>query len=199
MQHSLDALLRHPDICGAVIALAAEDRHWRKIDRLYGKPVLEVVGGRERTHSVISALRGLTPYAAADDWVLVHDAARCCVQSANIDELISALKNDEVGGILAVPASDTLKQVNSELHIAATLDRQTVWQAQTPQMFRYGLLREALQQAQDHERAVTDEASALELAGYRPKVIMGRHDNIKITHREDLAIAAAILKQQGKQ
>jgi 2-C-methyl-D-erythritol 4-phosphate cytidylyltransferase len=143
---------------------------------------------------VLSALKSLENQAQADDWVLVHDAARPCITSGDIHKLIETLKNDETGGILALPSHDTLKQVDG-CNIQSTLDRRTVWRALTPQMFRYGVLKQALQQTQGN-LAITDEASALELTGLPAKIVEGRPDNIKITQPEDLLLAQFYLEQQ---
>jgi 2-C-methyl-D-erythritol 4-phosphate cytidylyltransferase len=132
--------------------------------------------------------------AADDDWVLVHDAARPCITSADIHHLIAVLMNDAVGGILALSSPDTLKQVQAG-SITGTLDRSHIWRALTPQMFRYGLLKSALEAAEGNA-AITDEASALELQGLQPKIVEGRADNIKITRPEDLALAQFYLERQ---
>lgn len=148
------------------------------------------VGGRRRADSVLAALEAIE--GEDDDWVLVHDVARPCVTVADIRKLLSELRNDPAGGLLAVAVSDTLKQV-AEGIVTHTVDRDQVWAAVTPQMFRYGALRAALQ----NNDGVTDEASAMEKAGVCPRVVEGRRDNIKITCREDLAIAEAILRYQA--
>jgi len=125
----------------------------------------------------------------------VHDAARLCLTRGDVLKLIEALQEDPVGGILAVPVSDTLKTVENGL-ITGTPDRSRVWRALTPQMFRYGLLCRALAEAAEQDKLVTDEASALELAGYQPKIVEGRPDNLKITRPEDLPLAAFYLERQ---
>ena len=199
IEHTLERLLQLESITGIIVALNQLDNRFSQLPISQHAKIHTVIGGKERSDSVLSALNSLQKKAKLSDWILVHDAARCCILPEKVQTLLQTLASDEVGGILGVPASDTLKQVNSEQKILTTLDRQTVWQAQTPQMFRFSLLRDALQQAQHYERAITDEASAVELAGFESSMVMGHHDNIKITHPEDLAIAAAIMQRQVQQ
>jgi len=133
-----------------------------------------------------------------DDWVLVHDVARPCIRVTDINKLMAALKTHTVGGILAVPVSDTVKRVDQQAGISATVSRADLWLAQTPQMFRYGLLSWSLNSAYRQQWQPTDEAAAVEKLGHSPLVVEGSSDNIKITRREDLAIAEAIIKFQGE-
>jgi 2-C-methyl-D-erythritol 4-phosphate cytidylyltransferase len=150
--------------------------------------VHEVTGGGERCDSVFNALLGLTELGAGSrDWVLVHDAARPNLAAADLDRLLVELAHDEVGGLLAVPAKDTLKRAGADGRVSETLDRSVVWQAFTPQMFRLGPLQRALADARVAGVNITDEASAMEWAGHAPRLIEGRSDNIKITRPEDLA------------
>jgi 2-C-methyl-D-erythritol 4-phosphate cytidylyltransferase len=130
------------------------------------------------------------------DWVLVHDAARPCVDPNSIQQLIDDLAGHEVGGILGVPSNDTLKKVDQQCAIEATLNREVIWQAQTPQMFRYGILCESLLRGVNEQWSITDEASAVEKLGYAVKMVLGRHDNIKITQADDLWLAEAILARR---
>lgn len=199
IEHTLDRLLAVSGIAGVVVALHARDQWFRSLPVSADTKIHPITGGSKRSDSVMLALNFLENKARSYDWILVHDAARCCIKTEKIDRLLHQLGEESVGGILGVPASDTLKRVNPEQKIVTTLDRQAIWQAQTPQVFRYGLLREAMRHAHYHQRSVTDEASAVELAGYGPCMIRGDYDNIKITHPGDLAIAAAILEQQNLQ
>ena len=144
-------------------------------------------GGPTRAQSVLNGLKAIT--AAASDWVLVHDAARPCITPAMIEGLIAALKDDAVGGLLALPVPDTVKRANGEGRVAETISREGLWLAQTPQMFRYGVLREALQRFPD----VTDEAGAIERAGLQPKLVRGDARNIKVTYPLDFAKAESYL------
>ena len=128
--------------------------------------------------------------AADDDWMLVHDAARPCLSGAMLAALIDELAHDPVGGLLAVPVADTLKRADGAQRVAATEPRDGLWQAQTPQMFRYGMLREALEKC----RAVTDEAGAIEALGLQPRLVRCDTTNLKVTYPADLALAAMILR-----
>ena len=148
-------------------------------------------GGATRAQSVLNGLGALQAQgAAASDWVLVHDAARCLVTPAQIDALIDACQHDPVGGLLALPLPDTLKQAQAE-RVAQTVDRRDKWLAQTPQMFRLGALQQALASAGD---AVTDESSAMEALGLAPRLVAGSAQNFKVTYPEDFALAEAVLR-----
>jgi 2-C-methyl-D-erythritol 4-phosphate cytidylyltransferase len=148
---------------------------------------------------VLSGLEALADRAAADDWVLVHDAARPCLSTAEIEALFSEIGDDPVGGLLALPLADTLKRADDEHRVAATVPRAGLWRALTPQMFRYGLLREALAAAVAAGVAVTDEAAAMERAGHRPALVAGSGANLKVTTPEDLALAEAVLRARKEQ
>mgnify|MGYP000123092853 CR=1 FL=1 len=191
---TLTRLLQADVFTTIAVAISAEDPYWPELDISKHAKILTAAGGKERADSVLSALKSLENQVQADDWVLVHDAARPCITSGDMHKLIETLKNDATGGILALPSHDTLKQVNGD-NIQSTLDRRTVWRALTPQMFRYGVLKQALQQTQGN-LAITDEASALELTGLPAKIVEGRPDNIKITQPEDLLLAQFYLEQQ---
>jgi len=195
IEHTLERLLTLPNVAGVYLALGAGDTYWNDLSLAQNKRIQRVTGGAERCDSVLNALAQLQNIASPEDWVLVHDAARPCIHTQNILQLIEQVKNHPVGGILGVPVSDTLKQVaDSVIHLTA--DRRLLWQAQTPQMFRFGLLRDCLQRALAEGKMITDESSALECYGYQPLMVQGRSDNIKITRPEDLAIAAILLQQQ---
>lgn len=198
LEHTLDTLLACERLAGVVLIISADDVYWPDIkDRYRGQPLETVNGGVERCHSVLNGLDRLAERAADDDWVLVHDAARPCVRQEDIRILIDSLAADRVGGLLGVPVADTMKRVDSELRISTTVERQGLWHALTPQMFRLGALRAALQEAIDTDSLVTDEASAMELAGYRPSMVPGHRDNIKITLPSDLALAAFYLQARA--
>jgi len=151
-------------------------------------------GGETRRDSVYNGLVAAMAAVDADDWVLVHDAARPCLPRADLERLIAECRGDAIGGILALPVADTVKQVAKDeagaQRIARTVDRAQLWLAQTPQMFRAGLLAQALK---DAKGLITDEASALESLGLRPRLVLGSRANLKVTYPEDLAIAEAIL------
>jgi len=194
IEQTLTRLLRAGVFEVIAVAISQEDPYWPALDISRHEKILTATGGRERSDSVLSALKSIRDKAADNDWVLVHDAARPCITSADIQLLITSLRNDDVGGILALSSHDTLKSVQQG-RIAGTLDRSHIWRALTPQMFRYGLLKDALEAAEGNP-AVTDEASALELKGLQPKIVEGRPDNIKITRPEDLSLAQFYLEQQ---
>ena len=194
IEHSLDRLLNHLQISGAVVAISRGDGYWAALGYRHEKSLRLAMGGTERCHSVLNALAVLGEQAADTDWVLVHDAARPCLRSEDVDRLIVRCKGHPVGGILAVPVKDTIKKAGPGGEISETVDRATLWHAQTPQMFRLGDLRSALEQALDAQVLVTDEASALERLGRKPLLVEGHADNIKITRPEDLALAEFYLK-----
>lgn len=195
LEHALAPFLAEAAIDGVILALPPGDNVWPRIAPPSRKPLRTVAGGAERADSVLAALEALAREVGDDEWVLVHDAARPCLRAADLRRLMQVLADDPVGGILAVPAHDTLKRVAAGRDIHETIDRAPVWLAQTPQMFRLGLLRDALRHALQHGLKVTDEASALELAGHRPRVVEGRTDNLKVTRPSDLALAAFLLAQ----
>jgi 2-C-methyl-D-erythritol 4-phosphate cytidylyltransferase len=188
-------LLASGSFSAVAVAISLEDPYWPELEISRHPDVITAPGGKERADSVLSALKALQGKADENDWVLVHDAARPCLTASDIHLQIDTLKNDAVGGILALSSHDTLKHVDGDT-ITATIDRKHVWRALTPQMFKYGMLRDALQQTEGNP-AITDEASALELLGYQPKIVEGRPDNIKITRPEDLALAQFYMEQQA--
>jgi len=194
IEHTLERLLRHEFIAGVAVAISAADDYWSSLRLNTQKSVVVAEGGQERCHSVINALNALNEIASEEDWVLVHDAARPCVRLQDIDKLIHDLEGHAVGGILAVPVHDTIKLSSAAGEIVETVDRRNLWQAQTPQMFRLGALRAALQQAIRDGFMVTDEASAMEHVGEKPKLVEGHTDNIKVTRPEDLPLAEFFLK-----
>lgn len=191
---SIERLLSVKRIAGCVVAIHPADHRWQQLH--FDDPRLVTVsGGAERADSVRLALAQLSPRAAAHDWVLVHDIARPCVRSDDIENLIQHLFDHAVGGVLAAPVADTIKRVSGN-HIVATEDRSHLWRALTPQMFRFGLLQKALRHCVDMGAVPTDEAAAVEALGYRPVAVEGRRDNIKVTQADDLVIAEAILTVQ---
>jgi 2-C-methyl-D-erythritol 4-phosphate cytidylyltransferase len=198
IEHTLARFVEHPKIAGIVVAVDASDDHWPSLKLASAKPLITVTGGRERCHSVLNALKHLQTLARADDWVLVHDAARPCLSPDDLDKLTTTLADDPVGGILAAPVRDTLKRADGENRIDQTVDRTALWHALTPQMFRLAVLHAALQASIEADVAVTDEAAAVERMGLRPRLVEGRSDNIKITHTQDLALAERILAAQAR-
>jgi len=168
-----------------VVALSAKDMLFSKINLPDGASITTVVGGKNRRDSVLNALTSLKNIAKKDDWILVHDAARPLVKLKDLDLLVETLKNDDVGGVLAAPIIDTIKQSDNKDNVVATLDRSYLWKALTPQMFRFGMLLEALSKYS----LATDEAQAIEKLGFVPKLVASSASNIKITSPEDLAYA----------
>lgn len=190
VQYTLDALAKVPRLTQTLVVLSPEDRQF---DQHVPKALAWVarVGGASRAMTVANGLAHLRERGAgADDWVLVHDAARCLVQPAWIDALIDACVNDAVGGLLALPLADTLKAETAG-RVSATVNRARKWAAQTPQMFRIGLLQDALAHAGD---AVTDEASAIEALGHAPLLVPCSMENFKITWPADFALAERLLR-----
>lgn len=196
IDHSLQTLLDHPSIEAVFVALAETDTYWPQTQHADDPRIIRVRGGDERCRSVLNALKRLGERAAVEDWVLVHDAARPCLSHADLDHLIQSLRNHPVGGLLGVPVQDTLKRVAPHGEVLQTLPRSDLWQAYTPQMFRLGLLTEALHQALAQGGLVTDDASAMELAGHRLQMVEGHAGNLKITRPADLQLAAFYLSHQ---
>ncbi len=195
IEHTLERLLQLEDV-QVVVAVSSEDTLWQKLPVFQNSRIQTTLGGEERADSVRLALESLQGKAHHGDWVLVHDVARPCVRVQDIQNLMMTLASYKVGGVLATPVSDTVKRVLNESNIDSTEDRSQLWAAQTPQMFRYGLLLESLQKAVQQQYQPTDESAAIEQLGYTPCVVEGSRDNIKITRLEDMAIAEAIMKYQ---
>ena len=193
--HTLAALAGVARLRATLVVLAPGDAAFESHAPGFGgeRAWIARVGGATRAATVAAGLHELRRRGAADaDWVLVHDAARCLVQPAWVERLIDACRDDPVGGLLALPLADTLKRAEDG-RAAATLDRRDFWAAQTPQMFRIGLLARALRAAGD---AVTDEASAIEALGQRPRLVAGELENFKVTWPQDLVLAARLLRQR---
>ena len=188
---------------GIVVAIAPEDGEWARIAaRLAGAPLSAVAGGAQRSVSVRHALAALVARAAPADWVLVHDAARPCLRGEELERLLTQLAAHPLGGLLALPAADTLKRAmdaEPSARVAETVDRVALWRALTPQMFRYGRLCAALDAAHAAQRFPTDEAQALEWQGEQPLLVGGSATNLKITTGADLKLAAAILQARHEE
>ena len=197
--HTLERLCTHPRVRGVMVGISDQDRHWpalipmlTNLSKFLGK----YSGGETRAHTVLNGLKALSKHAKSEDWVLVHDAVRPCVRHADIDKLIAAVGNDQEGGLLAFPVSDTVKRADNDGCVVETVRREGLWRAATPQMFRIGALANALESALIRRIEITDEASAIEATGGHPRVVACHADNIKITLSEDLALAELYLKQQ---
>ncbi|GAP37182.1 2-C-methyl-D-erythritol 4-phosphate cytidylyltransferase [Piscinibacter sakaiensis] len=194
--HTLEALARVPRLETLLVVLAPDDAAFQSLglDGLDPRVVALHRGGATRADTVAAGLDGLLERgAAAADWVLVHDAARCLLRPEWVEALIDACLGDPVGGLLALPLADTLKQARGD-RVLATVERSDKWQAQTPQMFRLGLLREALAASRRAGApAVTDEASAVEALGHAPKLVPASAENFKLTYPGDFALAERLL------
>lgn len=195
LHHSIACLCGHALVERVYVVLAAADRRFNEYDwnPFAAKLVPLYAGGASRAETVRNGLQGIESEVAADDWILVHDAARPCITSALLDRLIAEIGAEETGGLLAVPLADTLKRANSSARVVATEARAGLWQAQTPQMFRYGLLTRALRFVDLAD--ITDEAAAIERMGLQPRLVASDITNLKVTYPEDLALAELILKQ----
>lgn len=194
--HALKTLTSVGAMGRVFVVLAPDDLFWDKHDwtGFAGRLTVLRCGGATRAESVANGLRTMREQVVATDWVLVHDAARCCLTTALVEKLIAEVADDPVGGLLAVPVADTLKRAQDGQRATATVPREGLWQAQTPQMFRHGLLLEALESAP----AVTDEASAIEALGLRPKLVAADATNLKVTWPHDLQLAEWILANRGR-
>lgn len=193
--HALRALCGLSAIRRVFVVLSAEDAAWGEHDwtMFSGKLSPLFCGGKTRAESVLNGLRAARAFIGNDDWVLVHDAARPCISGVLVDQLMRDLAKDEVGGLLAAPVSDTVKRDDGQGRVLRTEPRAHLWQAQTPQMFRYATLVTALQQA---GADATDEASAVEALGLKPKLVLGDARNLKVTFPQDLGLAELILREE---
>jgi 2-C-methyl-D-erythritol 4-phosphate cytidylyltransferase len=193
--YALRQLCKHPSLHRTFVVLHPEDQLFARHDwSEFGNALAPLFcGGATRAESVTRGLEQMRAEVKADDWVLVHDAARPCLTRDLIGRLIADLGQDETGGMLAIPVADTLKRDDGERRVLRTEARDGLWQAQTPQMFRSGPLLAALQAADP--RSTSDEASAMERQGQRPRLVMGSAANLKVTYPEDLALAALILRE----
>lgn len=193
MAHTLRALAHEPRIGTIVVVVSPRDAYWDNYDWSEWRDRLKVLrcGGETRAQSVLNGLNALGAGCADDTWVLVHDAARPCLPRDALARLIDTVEHDATGGLLAVPVADTLKRADAGGRVAATEPRAGLWQAQTPQMFRYGLLKRALFAA---GRDITDEASAVEKLGLFPLLVEADSRNLKITRPRDLQLARLILE-----
>lgn len=196
IEHTIERVLLHSAIDGVYVALSEEDRLWEQTEFADHPDLVRVSGGSERCFSVLNALQAMSGRAQRHDWVLVHDAARPCLRRSDVDHLIGMLDSHPAGGLLGLPVRDTMKRTSETDQISATVDRNNLWHAFTPQMFRFGALLKAMQGAIAAGHLVTDEASAIEWAGDRPLMVEGHPDNIKITRPEDLPLAQFYLQRQ---
>jgi len=199
IEHTLDRLLSLGEITGVVLSISESDEYWPDLNYTTEKPLLIAKGGKERSDSVLNALKMLANESntAEEIWVLVHDAARPCVRAEDIKGLIKSAVQSHDGGLLALPVRDTMKRSGSDNRVHKTVNRDGLWHALTPQMFRLDLLMNALIKADESNMPVTDDASAMELAGYAPLLFEAHEDNLKITRAFDLQLAELFLKNQN--
>jgi 2-C-methyl-D-erythritol 4-phosphate cytidylyltransferase len=196
LEYSVDLFCEYQAIKGVVIVLCDGDPFWPETGLANNTKINVTQGGVERCHSVQNGLQCLRTIADPDDWVLVHDAARPCLQKSDIDKLIISLEDNLVGGLLALPVKDTMKRGDQNGNVLETVNRQGLWHALTPQMFRFSLLESAIDNALSQNIIVTDEAQAIELYGKQPILIEGSARNIKITNPGDLKLAELYISQQ---
>ncbi|MBP3984849.1 2-C-methyl-D-erythritol 4-phosphate cytidylyltransferase [Pseudoxanthomonas helianthi] len=194
--YTLAALTAHPAVEGVVVAIGENDADWPGWNELEGKPIRTCTGGASRAASVLAGIEALPDSVRADDFVLVHDAARPNLGLHDLSQLLERGRNDPVGAILAAPVRDTLKRAGDDGGIDATEPRERLWRALTPQLFRRLQLSKALQDAARAGVEVTDEAMALERQGLRPLLVEGSEDNFKVTTPADLARFRFILSQR---
>lgn len=192
IHHALAALTAVARIGKVLVILAPGDRHWDSFgwSSLSGKVEVARCGGASRGESVLNGLQHIAPSMDNGDWVMVHDAARPCIRVGLIEQFVDELAEDPVGGLLAQPLADTLKAADDNLRVARTVPREGLWRAQTPQMFRFGMLRDALQQRPES----TDESQAIEAMGHAPRLVAGDSFNLKVTFTADLRLARMLLR-----
>ena len=193
LRHAIDIFEAMPIVSKVFVVIAAEDAYWSDalLQDCHKTQVLSC-GGESRATSVYHGLQALASQVDNEDWVLVHDAARPGIDAVMVQRLIDAMQADDIGGLLALPLADTLKRADATQHVAATIPREALWQAQTPQMFKLGMLKKAL--ASCLERQPTDEAQAMEWAGHTPKLVLGDLKNLKITYPHDIAVVSALMQ-----
>ena len=196
IRYAIDALLADARIARVVVVLSPEDGDWHEgclPEQVEDRVSVIRAGGATRAESVLNGISWLAKNSNVEskDWILVHDAARPCLTPVQIDALITSLSDDPVGGLLAIPVADTVKRADAQQRVEATVDRRTLWQAQTPQMFRLDLLQQAL--GAIDLAVATDESAAIEALGYAPKLVAGSLANLKVTYPADLSLATAII------
>ena len=193
--HALSALAAVSRIKKLSVILAPGDQHWTRFDwrELEAKLDIAHCGGANRAESVQNGLDHLAATVGDNDWVLVHDAARPCIRTELVEQFLDELEDDPVGGLLAQPLTDTVKAQDDNLRVARTVPREGLWRAQTPQLFRYGLLKRALKKMPD----ATDESQAIESAGHAPKLVAGDSANLKVTFATDMILARILLSEEA--
>nr|VVV04938.1 2-C-methyl-D-erythritol 4-phosphate cytidylyltransferase [Aliivibrio wodanis] len=198
LEHTIEQLLAFLVIDKVIVAISDTDPYFDELPISKDKRVIRVPGGIERADSVLSGLEYLKEHQLSE-WVMVHDAARPCIRHSDIEKLIAEVIPHHIGGILASPVRDTMKQANQESTIETTIDRSVLWHALTPQLFTTEMLYSALKTGLEKGLSITDESSAIELMGYLPKLVHGRADNLKVTQPEDLDLAEFYLQKMKKE
>lgn len=194
ISYSIQTFFASPRIASINLALSPEDYFWRNLDLAANSRLqLHYTGGETRAQTVLNTLYALKSQVDVDDWILVHDAARPGLILPLLDTLLDSLESDAVGGLLALPLADTLKQSNADTRVKSTIPREGLWQAQTPQMFRYSLLTNALE---SFDGTPTDEAQAVEALGLEPKLVIGSLRNMKVTYPQDMALMELFMQKE---
>lgn len=194
ISYSIQTFFASPRIASIHLALSPEDYFWRNLELAANSRLqLHYSGGETRAQTVLNTLYAMKSQVDVDDWILVHDAARPGLTLALLDTLLDSLENDAVGGLLALPLADTLKQSNADDRVKTTIPRDGLWQAQTPQMFRYRLLTNALE---NFDGVPTDEAQAIEALGFEPKLVTGSLRNMKVTYPQDMALMELFIQKE---
>ena len=198
IEHTLDCFISYEKIEKIIVVVSEGDPYWPELKISQHNKIMTVAGGQERCHSVLNGLTSLSSMADDNDWVMVHDAARPCIDIEDLQQMMDQLSDHPVGGILAYPVRDTMKRSDPDGHIIETVDRTNLWHAMTPQMFRLGKLTKALKSLLDSNTFVTDEAQAIESTSVKPLLITARTYTNKITHIGDLVLAEEYLKSMRK-
>lgn len=194
ISHSIQTFFSCPRIASIHLALSPEDYFWRSLSLdANSRLQLHYTGGNTRAQTVLNTLQAIESQVEDDDWILVHDAARPGLTLPLLSTLLDDLADDAVGGLLALPLADTLKRSDTRARVQSTIPRDDLWQAQTPQMFRYALLKKALE---DFEGAPTDEAQAVEALGLQPKLVVGSLRNMKVTYPQDIALMEVLMQKE---
>jgi 2-C-methyl-D-erythritol 4-phosphate cytidylyltransferase len=196
LEHTLNTLLTHAQIKQVIVVLNPQDNRFANMSIAKDPRVKTTIGGKERSDSVLAGINQLDDN---EKWVLVHDAARPCVQHRDISQLLAIAEQGDTGGILAYQVRDTMKRSDTQQNILRTESRQNLWHALTPQFFIAADLKQALNRAAQQKLNITDEASAMEAMGYPVKLIEGKSSNLKVTQPEDLTLAEFYLQQFSKQ
>ena len=199
LEHTINCFLSHPAFKNVALGLSETDKYWEQLPLAQDDRIQVFTGGAERVDSVLKGLEFIADRAKPNDWVWVHDAARPCLNHADIDKLIDPLESNRDGALLAVPVHDTVKRADDGFKVQTTVDRKGLWRALTPQVFRFEQLKQALELSQIDKVGVTDESSAIEHAGGKPFLVQGSARNIKVTHPNDLVDAARTMQDNLKE